>query len=198
MKMCNKCSESRQISEYKKDPRNKNGLNGICNICIRSRTKIIRKDRAAGLIELKQVIEKFCNSCNETKSIDNFYKDAGMADGYRTNCKPCKNKTALKWRSENRNRVNEVARIYHAKPENYLRMRLQRYNLTAEQYNQMIKDQDNKCKICFKGPSKDKPLVIDHNHVTSKVRGLLCYGCNRLMVLIDNAELLKRALAYAK
>jgi Recombination endonuclease VII len=199
MKICNKCLVEREVTEYKKDPRNKNGLNGICSPCLKDRNKELREARNTGLIELRTVVEKKCGTCNETKSIDNFYRDAGMSDGYRTNCKPCKNKTAIKWREENRERYNKTQREYSKNPENYKRLRLQRYDITPEDFDKMMLEQDGKCKLCFKIPETTKrPLCVDHSHTTGKVRGLLCYGCNRLMVLVDNEELLRRALDYSK
>ena len=33
--------------------------------------------------------EKTCNSCGETKSVDDFYKRTASIDGLQTYCKPC-------------------------------------------------------------------------------------------------------------
>ncbi len=55
-----------------------------------------------------------------------------------------------------------------------------KYNMTLEQYEDMIDSQNNQCAICFIDAS-DTPrnkLVIDHCHETGKVRGLLCDFCN--------------------
>lgn len=47
-------------------------------------------------------------------------------------------------------------------------------------------------KIC-----KKEELVIDHNHQTGKVRGLLCANCNNgLGFFMDNIENLKEAIRY--
>ena len=40
-------------------------------------------------------------------------------------------------------------------------------------------------------------LSVDHNHVTSKVRGLLCNNCNRgIGNFKDKKELLLKAISY--
>ena len=70
-----------------------------------------------------------------------------------------------------------------------------RYGITFAQREQMEKDQKGKCKICRSGAKK---LVIDHNHATLTVRGLLCPRCNLAVGYIENDLLLKAALEYLK
>lgn len=56
-----------------------------------------------------------------------------------------------------------------------------KYGITIEQYNEMFAKQNGKCAndLCGKHQSEiTKSLVVDHCHVTNKVRGLLCAGCN--------------------
>ena len=65
--------------------------------------------------------------------------------------------------------------------DNYLS---NRYNITEEQYNDMLSRQDGKCYCC--GQSDDslkqikKRLVVDHSHVSGYVRSLLCPFCNSI------------------
>jgi uncharacterized protein with ParB-like and HNH nuclease domain len=43
--------------------------------------------------------------------------------------------------------------------------------------------QDDKCAICGRPESDFKNrLAVDHNHRTKKVRGLLCFQCNKFRV----------------
>ncbi len=43
--------------------------------------------------------------------------------------------------------------------------------------------QNQSCAICNKHESEfKKRLAVDHNHRTKKVRGLLCYRCNKFRV----------------
>lgn len=70
-----------------------------------------------------------------------------------------------------------------------------KYGINQEIYDEMIKEQDNKCAICH-NEFEDTPN-IDHCHETNKVRGLLCSPCNRgLGFFRDNSEALKRAANY--
>ena len=77
--------------------------------------------------------------------------------------------------------------------------RLKLYGLTLETYDLLLKAQGSVCAIC-KQPSLAKPhLSVDHNHLTGKVRGLLCVKCNAgLGSFGDNIEMLAKAIAYLK
>lgn len=60
---------------------------------------------------------------------------------------------------------------------------------------------EGKCSICshkmyFRKNSKHRP-VIDHNHKTGEVRGLICFFCNILLgVAFENRLTLSKAIAY--
>jgi hypothetical protein len=50
------------------------------------------------------------------------------------------------------------------------------------------------CDLCLR---EDVTTVIDHNHVTGGVRGVLCTRCNTgLGKFLDGVDLLKKAIAY--
>lgn len=73
------------------------------------------------------------------------------------------------------------------------------YGVTLEQLEQMQVAQDNKCAICGNTFQKSPLPCIDHNHTTGKLRGLLCYDCNRgLGVFKDNIKICESAVAYLK
>ena len=73
-----------------------------------------------------------------------------------------------------------------------------RYNLTMDQYDLMLKQQDNCCKICNIHESNlYRKLSVDHCHITGKVRGLLCMKCNTLLSNAkDNTNILTNAIDY--
>ena len=76
------------------------------------------------------------------------------------------------------------------------------YNISLDQYNEILKDQNGVCAICYKGESRmlyGKPtdLAVDHCHRTGKVRGLLCYSCNiGIGKLREDVTILSSALRY--
>lgn len=87
----------------------------------------------------------------------------------------------------------------NAGAEGYLQ---RHYNLSLQAYKTMFKKQQGKCAICgsegftLKESQKTK-LIIDHDHKTGKVRGLLCPNCNRGLGLFqENTKLLEKAKEY--
>lgn len=70
------------------------------------------------------------------------------------------------------------------------------YNISEEMYQEMAKAQNNKCSICSKA---DGLLFVDHDHVTGKVRELLCRDCNFMLGFSrDNPRHLGAAILYLK
>lgn len=90
-----------------------------------------------------------------------------------------------KWTSKNRKRASEIAsKAYHKNKDEINRKRRisylsKVYNLTLEDYNNLLLKQNNSCYICGKlHIDTQKGLHIDHDHLTGKIRGLLCSNCN--------------------
>ncbi len=138
---------------------------------------------------------KICRQCNVEQEENQFYKDAKTPGGYRHNCKICKNKQIVRWRELNRDRYNEIARQNNHK--HYEKDRLKRYGLTIQEHDTIRSAQDNRCAICNKlNSSLKRDFATDHNHATGKVRGLLCYKCNRDMAAIDDSTHLAKLIAY--
>src|SRR5262249_47597434 len=76
------------------------------------------------------------------------------------------------------------------------------YGIDLEQFTKLLNQQAGRCLICryehqkTSGRSKDG-LVVDHDHVSNKVRGLLCHTCNvGLGMFRDDANLLEAAKRY--
>lgn len=71
------------------------------------------------------------------------------------------------------------------------------YKLSEDNYIAMLGSPGgDTCDICVK-PITEQVLVIDHDHRTGKVRGLLCNGCNVLLgAAYDNVQTLRKAIEY--
>tara|TARA_R110002074_G_scaffold209979_1_gene378986 strand:- start:132 stop:602 length:471 start_codon:yes stop_codon:yes gene_type:complete len=78
--------------------------------------------------------------------------------------------------------------------------RKKKYGISPEEYNYMIKEQNNKCKICLVDFLYDKTSTkpfVDHCHTTNKVRGLLCLHCNTgLGYFKDHIPTLTKTINY--
>jgi hypothetical protein len=85
---------------------------------------------------------------------------------------------------------------YDAHCERVRNVNLQkRYGLTPDELADMTQAQDGVCKIC--GTVGPRGLMVDHDHTTGKVRGLLCEHCNRgLGGFKDDVKLLRKASEY--
>jgi hypothetical protein len=69
------------------------------------------------------------------------------------------------------------------------------YGIDLFDYNLMVEMQGGRCLICQK--TFEHQLVVDHDHQTKEVRGLLCSQCNQgLGFFHDDATSLERARLY--
>jgi Recombination endonuclease VII len=61
----------------------------------------------------------------------------------------------------------------------------------------LINKYGDKCAICHKpGSDFKKRLSVDHDHKTNKIRGLLCYRCNKFLVGRQTVESATKILNY--
>lgn len=76
------------------------------------------------------------------------------------------------------------------------------FGITLDEYELLLNEQQSLCAICLKPEnvkqqSKIRELAVDHNHVTGKVRALLCNKCNiGIGVFLEDILLLERAKEY--
>ena len=99
-----------------------------------------------------------------------------------------------KWCEDNAEQLKYTVRLRHVKSK---------YNLNPEQYLGKILQQNNKCAICLKEEyivnknGDTRPLCVDHDHATGKVRDLLCNKCNAALGHVnDSIELLAKMISY--
>ena len=72
-----------------------------------------------------------------------------------------------------------------------------RYGITKEQFENLLKKQNNVCPICKKSPIPGQSLHVDHNHETGEIRGLLHLNCNAAIgQLEDNPAILRNGAEY--
>lgn len=67
------------------------------------------------------------------------------------------------------------------------------YGLTRSELDALIEVQGGLCAICESNPA----VQVDHDHVTGKIRGVLCFTCNvALGQLKDDVALFRKAIDY--
>jgi hypothetical protein len=98
-----------------------------------------------------------------------------------------------KEREASRRRINKI--YYPVDPKVIKNRKLKKqYGITLNEYNEMYNKQEGKCLIC----NELFPILcIDHNHLTNKIRGLLCHQCNLMIGNSgENIKILENAILY--
>lgn len=132
---------------------------------------------------------KMCRECKVVKPLSEFQRlNAYYASGnpiVRAYCRPCHSR---------------IANISPNRLTVYRRRLLKEYGLTERSYADLLAAQGGRCAVCGSADPRrkgDTNFVVDHDHATGRVRGLLCHHCNRALGLFqDSEELLLKAAAY--
>lgn len=73
------------------------------------------------------------------------------------------------------------------------------YGISIQQYEKMLMWQNDRCALCERHYTEfTRNLAVDHNHKTGRVRGLLCFQCNRRRVGNLTLEWARKVYAYLK
>lgn len=99
--------------------------------------------------------------------------------------------------AKNPDHYRKLNRNNQRKPQRIGYQLMRRYGIDFTEYTRMLESQGNRCALCPKTPETDKKRFhVDHDHITGKVRGILCATCNRSMAALDNKEWMIRAEIY--
>jgi len=147
---------------------------------------------------------RICKRCKIRRPITDFHIVKECLGGRRPVCKFCIRKQQKKRYDNNTEFARARQRKWNALNKQTVRqMNLKKqYGITLEQYNIMFENQGGVCLICgcpetTKRKDKIKNLAVDHNHITNKVRGLLCQKCNQALGLLnENPVVIKNLLEY--
>ena len=157
-----------------------------------------------------------CVACGVDKPLEAFNKDRSRPSGHHPYCKPCvkaKRRTPLpkarkpitvcrnghEFTPENTFYFPDGARQCRICREGRSERRLEtflrwHYGITADQYAAILSVQNGCCVGC-RMPPTNKRLVVDHDHITGEVRGLLCDACNRAIGQLRDDPATARRLA---
>lgn len=145
-----------------------------------------------------------CKRCGIKRSYIDFHIVKECRGGRRPVCKFCIRKQQKKRYDDNAEFARARQRKWHTdNPRASRGSKLKStYGITIEQYDAMFISQGGICLICgcpetVKRNGKIKNLSIDHNHVTGKIRGLLCQKCNQALGLLgENPVTINSLLKY--
>ena len=121
-----------------------------------------------------------CSSCGHVGPPEDFPRNRSARSGRGAYCKPCHNRIGKR----NRERAHGSVRQFHL---------MRRYGMDEVEFEWLALQQGGVCAICLEGRGEH----VDHDHRSGRVRGLLCFGCNRALgVLREDVGLLSDVLAY--
>jgi hypothetical protein len=105
-----------------------------------------------------------------------------------------------RYREKNAEKLRAKGRAYAASEDGKAKQRTayfkRKYGITADEYDRLLQSQEGGCAICGENPHK-YGLAVDHDHVTGRVRGLLCVSHNTALGFFkDNVALLEKAIQY--
>ena len=140
---------------------------------------------------------KTCRECRTSKPFAEFPLQPGGRDGRHPLCKPCR--ATQERRRYDRQRDAILAQM-RADPSRKRRTRWRtlrrKYGLSRHDYETLVVGQRACCAICDLRVAR---LVVDHDHRTGHVRGLLCASCNiALGQLADDPERCVSAAGYLR
>ena len=142
---------------------------------------------------------KFCSQCSDFKSSLDFGKNKTNKDGRARLCKICTNTNKRAWSQKNRpslsakNLAWKKKNLSKARNTNLNTKYRSRYGISLNEFKEMCLRQHNLCAICY----SFSKLCVDHNHLTGKIRGLLCGPCNRAIgCLKDSSKFAANAALY--
>lgn len=185
-KKCTRCNEVKPVDQFSKDVHMSDKLSTRCKSCLKLARDKYRNDNKDRFRDLQKeslrrrrkevysqreaAAERVCKMCQKLKPSSEFGINKNASHGLNTYCLECFS-------------------IYQ------FQRQVKRYGITLDDYNDMFSGQSGKCAIC----GAESKLMIDHDHTTGEVRGLLCLRCNTgLGMFRDSPEFLSTAINYLK
>ncbi len=134
-----------------------------------------------------------CHSCYQNPQRDLSRTRGPIVNAYKTmsadEAREAKNLVSKTWRQNNSEKYKLIKKNSRLMIE---------FGISLDEYNNLRKSQNFCCAGCERHESVfDRSLAVDHDHLTGKVRGLLCHDCNRgLGMLKDDIMILSNLINY--
>ncbi len=187
-RFCGKCGIKKDVSEFPIGNRSKRPI-ATCMECNKNRlNEAAKAKRIINLqgIDLSGVQE--CLACNIILPRTEFYRKGQVKSGMNRICLTC-----MRQKGKERYQRDKEKRLEQAKWGFIKR----KFGITKEKFLQMLDDQKNSCAICTTAFTESRNTCVDHDHLTDKVRGILCRKCNLAIGLLgDSPVVIQRAANY--
>jgi hypothetical protein len=157
-KWCSGCESFQAQTAFGPNRANGDGLATYCRPCFRKKSnEHYRRRRLSEGFVVRDLSatppgHKWCNKCRSYKEVDAFPPSNRSTDGRKSECRDC---------------LSARQRRRHLE---------KKYGMSLERFDALMTTQGGRCAICGRELA-DKPHV-DHDHVTGRVRALLCFNCN--------------------
>lgn len=179
IKKCSVCGHVKPLPQYSKFARSADGLKSECKQCSNKRSRRYRAENSAEISDRERTYRE-----NNRDTI------LERKRGYNSD-------------PVNRERNVEKCRSYYAANKTKFADRkfVRNYGISLTEYNKMVSSQSGQCAICkgVFGFDKTTRGHVDHDHVTGKVRGLLCSNCNHgIGKFKDDPEVIREAARYVE
>lgn len=208
-KKCSKCARVKPLSEYHRNARAADGLRAACKDCSRA---YLRSQYVPRVHEPEQMV---CPGCG------NDFTRVRTAGQPRVYCSRACTVAAAEARRISRAAARGLRHCAcgaevstpvgkpvcpdcrkDPRPDAQVRERartLHRYGLTQADWDALVTAQGDRCAICQteRPGGRGERWHVDHDHMTGRVRGLLCHRCNMgVGFFLDDPEIMKAAARY--
>lgn len=217
-RICSECGDAKTLSDF-----SPNRL--MCRICVSARQRNIYKgDRTSVQHQNRSCKEIFvtgensfkeCTVCGKIKPLLDFSTNSCYVNGINSRCRKCCNEKRRINYFDNLERETQRRKEYISKQDkaelakkkrawaasnpdsikntNYKKL----YGITLDDVRNMVASQNNLCLICKEPFTDENPYVIDHCHVSMKVRGAVHSSCNQILGMArDRIDILQGAVQY--
>lgn len=141
---------------------------------------------------------RFCRACDRDKAAARRTTAGPIGEERRRkNSERTKRWLEVPGNREKQNRTSREWQAAHADDVRNYRLQTS-YGITSDDYDRLLGVQEGHCALCPAVPDKHR-LAVDHDHQTGKIRGLLCFPCNRFVGRCENSpDLVQRVIQYLK
>ena len=149
-----------------------------------------------------------CKKCKKVKAASKFSNDRTRADGKFPWCMLCQQSSTLPFQNSDDPLNGYICPLCDTPCRGHANRRFcsrpckerasllrRKFNLTPQQYKDMVADADTVCPICLKHPTQ---WHVEHDHRTGKITGVVCGACNvgALAMTYHDTAFIRRLLDY--